>query len=215
MIRWRSWHCWSALCLLACMYLAVAVALDRDAHAALEIGLIPVTIPEMLRMLRGTVIPPPRRDHAHRQHWSRWRRRHQYEPAKPIGAGMPTQMPHRDYNELQLPYLNAYFRQPFGHRSQLIACDDSAAAHSTDDTLTELIADRPDARTYRVGKATGTAAGVRDTRLDTRSSARAAEPSALRAISGSACRGTTSPSPLRRLVGCPVFMHGCAVTRGW
>jgi len=44
----------------------------------MEIGLVPVTIPEMLRMLRGTVIPPPRRDRAHRQHWSQWRRRHQY-----------------------------------------------------------------------------------------------------------------------------------------
>ena len=77
-IRWRSWHRWSALCLLACIYLAVTVALDRDTRAGLEIGLIPVTIPEMLRMLRGTVIPPPRRDHAHRQHWSQWRRRHQY-----------------------------------------------------------------------------------------------------------------------------------------
>ena len=80
-IRWRSWHRWSALCLLACMYLAVAVALDRDAHAGLETGLIPVTIPEMLRMLRGTVIPPPRRDHAHRQHWSQWRR-HQYRASQ-------------------------------------------------------------------------------------------------------------------------------------
>ena len=81
-IRWRSWHRWSALCLLACMYLAVAVALDRDAHAGLETGLIPVTIPEMLRMLRGTVIPPPRRDHAHRQHWSQWNRRHQYRASQ-------------------------------------------------------------------------------------------------------------------------------------
>jgi SRSO17 transposase len=81
-IRWRSWHRWSALCLLACIYLAVAVAMDRDAHAGLEIGLIPVTIPEMLRMLRGTVIPPPRRDHAHRQHWSQWRRRHQYRASQ-------------------------------------------------------------------------------------------------------------------------------------
>jgi len=53
-IRWRSWHRWSALCLLACIYLAIAVALDRDAHAGLETGLIPVTIPEMLSMLRGT-----------------------------------------------------------------------------------------------------------------------------------------------------------------
>jgi len=81
-IRWRSWHRWSALCLLAFMYLAVAAALDRDAHADLETGLIPVTIPEMLRMLRGTVIQPPRRDHAHRQHWSRWRRRHQYRASQ-------------------------------------------------------------------------------------------------------------------------------------
>jgi SRSO17 transposase len=76
--RWKSWHRWSTLCLLTFMYLAVAAALDRDAHAGLESGLIPVTIPEMLRMLRGTVVPPPRRDHAHRQHWSQWRRRHQY-----------------------------------------------------------------------------------------------------------------------------------------
>ena len=76
-IRWRSCHRWSALCLLACMYLAVTVALDRDSHAGLETGLIPVTIPEMLRMLRGTVIPPPLRARAHRQHWSQWRRRHQ------------------------------------------------------------------------------------------------------------------------------------------
>jgi hypothetical protein len=60
------------------MYLAVAAALDRDAHASLEIGLIPVTIPEMLRMLRGTVIPPPGRDHTYRREWSQWRCRHQY-----------------------------------------------------------------------------------------------------------------------------------------
>jgi hypothetical protein len=82
-IRWRSWHRWSAPCLLACMYLAVAVALDRDARAGPETGLIPVTIPEMLRLLRGTVIPPPRRDRAHRQHWSQWRRRHQYRASPP------------------------------------------------------------------------------------------------------------------------------------
>jgi SRSO17 transposase len=81
-IRWRSWHRWSALCLLAFMYLAVAAALDRDAPASLETGLIPVTIPEMLRMLRGTVIPPPRRDHTHRQHWPQWRRRHQYRASQ-------------------------------------------------------------------------------------------------------------------------------------
>src|SRR5262249_22092841 len=77
-IRWRSWHRWSALCLLACIYLAVTVALHRDSHAGPEIDLIPVTIPELVRLLPDTLIPPPRRDKTHRQHWSQWRRRHQY-----------------------------------------------------------------------------------------------------------------------------------------
>jgi hypothetical protein len=76
-IRWRSWHRWSALCLLAYIYLAVAAASHRDRRPGLETGLIPLTIPELVRLLRDTVIPPPCRDQAHRQHWSRWRR-HQY-----------------------------------------------------------------------------------------------------------------------------------------
>jgi SRSO17 transposase len=79
-IRWKSWHRWTALCLLAYLYLAVAVAVERqrDAGSGLDAGLIPITIPELLRLLRDTVIPPPRRDRAHRLHWSAWRRRHQY-----------------------------------------------------------------------------------------------------------------------------------------
>jgi len=77
-IRWRSWHRWSALSLLAYIYLAVTVARHRSSHAGPEIGLIPLTIPELVRLLRDTVIPPPRRDKTHRQHWSQWRRRHQY-----------------------------------------------------------------------------------------------------------------------------------------
>jgi SRSO17 transposase len=79
-IRWTSWHRWTAVCLLAYLYLAVAVALQRqqEASSGLDAGLIPVTVPELLRLLRGTVIPPPRRDRAHRLHWSDWRRRHQH-----------------------------------------------------------------------------------------------------------------------------------------
>ena len=50
----------------------------EDAGSGLGAGLIPVTIPELLRLLRDIVIPPPRRDRAHRLHWSAWRRRHQY-----------------------------------------------------------------------------------------------------------------------------------------
>ena len=48
---------------------------ENDRHAA---GLIPITVPELLRLLRDIVIPPPRRDRAHRLHWSAWRRRHQH-----------------------------------------------------------------------------------------------------------------------------------------
>ncbi|HEY2128022.1 MAG TPA: hypothetical protein VGH77_12635 [Streptosporangiaceae bacterium] len=58
---WKSWHRWTAICLLAYIYLAVAVALQRqqEASSSPDTGLIPVTIPELLRLLRGTVIPPP------------------------------------------------------------------------------------------------------------------------------------------------------------
>jgi hypothetical protein len=76
----RSWHRWTAICLLAYLYLTVAVALQReqDAGSDLDAGLIPVTVPELLRLLRGIVIPPPRRDWPHRLHWSNRRRRHQH-----------------------------------------------------------------------------------------------------------------------------------------
>jgi SRSO17 transposase len=76
---WTSWHRWTAISLLAYAFLAVAAACQRtrDGSAAAP-GLIPVTIPELLRQLRGTVIPEPRRDKAHRGAWSLWRRR-QYQ----------------------------------------------------------------------------------------------------------------------------------------
>jgi SRSO17 transposase len=79
-IRWQSWHRWTALCLLAYIYLAVAVAVQRqqEAGSGPDAGLIPITVPELLRLLRDVVIPPPRRDRAHRVHWSDWRRRHQH-----------------------------------------------------------------------------------------------------------------------------------------
>ena len=76
---WTSWHRWTAISLLAYAFLAVAAAWQRARDGSTsELGLIPVTIPELLRQLRGTVIPEPRRDRAHRDGWSLWRRRHQY-----------------------------------------------------------------------------------------------------------------------------------------
>ncbi len=35
-------------------------------------------VPELLRLLRDIVIPPPWRDQAHRPHWPAWLRRHQH-----------------------------------------------------------------------------------------------------------------------------------------
>ena len=77
---WTSWHRWTVIAPLAYAFLAVAVACRRarDTDPA-ELGLIPVTIPELLRQLRGTIIAEPRRDKAHRDAWSLWRRRHQYQ----------------------------------------------------------------------------------------------------------------------------------------
>ncbi len=74
-----SWHRWTAISLLAYVFLAVAAAWQRtrDGGAGL-LKLIPVTIPELLRQLRGTVIGEPRRDKPHRDAWALWRRRHQY-----------------------------------------------------------------------------------------------------------------------------------------
>ena len=76
---WTSWHRWTAISLLAAAFLAVAAACQRAAEGDTAIlELIPVTIPELLRQLRGTVIPEPRRDKTHRDAWALWRRRHQY-----------------------------------------------------------------------------------------------------------------------------------------
>ena len=76
---WTSWHRWTAISLLACAFLAVAAAWQRAAGSSAGIlELIPVTVPELLRQLRGTVIPDPRRDKPHRDAWALWRRRHQY-----------------------------------------------------------------------------------------------------------------------------------------
>jgi hypothetical protein len=51
---------------------------EQDAGSGLDAGLIPVTVPELLRLSRGIVIPPPRQDRPLRLHWSDWRRRHLY-----------------------------------------------------------------------------------------------------------------------------------------
>jgi SRSO17 transposase len=95
-IRWRSWHRWTALCLLACTCLAVAVALQRqqDASSDLDAGLIPVTVPELLRLLRDIVIPPPRRDRARRLTGRRGAAAISTAPVRPANAGTPAPRQH-------------------------------------------------------------------------------------------------------------------------
>ena len=76
---WTSWRRWTAISLLAHVFLAVAAAFQRALDGDTGImELIPVTVPELLRQIRGTVIPDPRRDRPHRDAWTRWRRHHQY-----------------------------------------------------------------------------------------------------------------------------------------
>ena len=104
-IRWRSWHRWTAICLLAYLYLAVAVALQReqDAGSGLDAGLIPVTVPELLRLLRGIVIPRPGETGCTGCTGRTGDAATSTAPAKPTNAGTPTPRQHHDHNELQLP----------------------------------------------------------------------------------------------------------------
>jgi SRSO17 transposase len=83
-IRWRSWHRWSTMCLLAYLFLAVALARQRllDGDLPEKVRMVSITIPELLRQLRDIVIPPPLREQAHKLAWSLWRRRKQYRSSQ-------------------------------------------------------------------------------------------------------------------------------------
>ena len=103
---WKSWHRWTAICLLAYIYLAVAVAVQRqqDSSSDLDAGLIPITVPELLRLLRDIVIPPPAETRPTGCTGPPGYAAISSAPTKPTSAGMPTPRQHNDHNELQLPY---------------------------------------------------------------------------------------------------------------
>jgi hypothetical protein len=79
-IRRTSWHRWTALCLLAYVYLAVTTAVQHqhEVGSGLDAGLIPITVPSCC----GCYATPSSHRRAgtgpHRLHWSACRRRHQY-----------------------------------------------------------------------------------------------------------------------------------------
>ncbi|MEV1086131.1 hypothetical protein AB0I98_49415 [Streptomyces sp. NPDC050211] len=65
---WNSWMRWSLFSLIA--------AAVHDA-AEDEPALVPLSCPELIRLLRALVLPAPVRDREHVLHWTAWRRDHQ------------------------------------------------------------------------------------------------------------------------------------------
>ena len=87
--------------------LAVAVALQRqqDTGSDLDAGLIPVTVPELLRLLCDILIPPPRPGETGPTGCTGQPGDDgtSTAPARPINAEIPMPRQHQDHNELQLP----------------------------------------------------------------------------------------------------------------
>jgi SRSO17 transposase len=75
---WTSWHRWSTAALTAYAILVAGTLLEHQATSDDETDeLVPISCPELQHLLATTILPAPRRDRAHIEHWSRWRRRHQ------------------------------------------------------------------------------------------------------------------------------------------
>ncbi|WP_241756838.1 hypothetical protein [Streptomyces sp. WAC00263] len=73
---WNSWMRWSLFSLIAAAVLALTATAVHDA-AEDEPALVPLSCPELIRLLRALVLPPPVRDREHVLHWTAWRRHHQ------------------------------------------------------------------------------------------------------------------------------------------
>jgi SRSO17 transposase len=73
--RWRSWHRWTTLAMLAHAFLAVATAAERDLAPA-PAGLIELTVNEFRRLFDALLLGA-RHTVTTLLAWSHWRRRHQ------------------------------------------------------------------------------------------------------------------------------------------
>jgi hypothetical protein len=69
---------WSLFSLIAAAVLALTLTavVEKTGHTR-SARLIPLTCPELLRLLRALALPAPVRDRDHVLHWSVWRRCHQ------------------------------------------------------------------------------------------------------------------------------------------
>ena len=74
--RWKSWHRWTTLAMLAHAFLAVATAIERDTTPT-PAGLITLTVSEFRRLFDALLLAT-HHTVATLLAWSRWRRRHQY-----------------------------------------------------------------------------------------------------------------------------------------
>ncbi|MET7356462.1 IS701 family transposase [Streptomyces mirabilis] len=74
---WNSWMRWSLFSLVASAVLALTAAATTTTGPAGPAHLVPLTCPELVRLLRAFVLTPPVRDAEHILHWMAWRRRHQ------------------------------------------------------------------------------------------------------------------------------------------
>lgn len=74
---WNSWMRWSLFSLIATAVLALTTAATSTADPTGPIRLVPLTCPELVRLLRTFILTPPVRDPEHILHWTAWRRHHQ------------------------------------------------------------------------------------------------------------------------------------------
>lgn len=74
---WNSWMRWSLFSLIASAVLALTAAAITTAGPAGPVRLVPLTCPELVRILRAFVLTPPIREAEHVLHWMAWRRHHQ------------------------------------------------------------------------------------------------------------------------------------------
>lgn len=71
---WNSWMRWSLFSLAASAVLALTTAATTTARPAQPALLVPLTCPELVRLLRAFVLTPPVRDAEHILNWMAWRR---------------------------------------------------------------------------------------------------------------------------------------------
>ncbi len=74
---WNSWMRWWLFSLVASAVLALTAAATTTVGPARRARLVPLTCPDLVRLLRVFVLTPPVRDAEHVLHWMAWRRHHQ------------------------------------------------------------------------------------------------------------------------------------------